>query len=206
MSKIQSGDRVVVTKENLLSTGKAGEVVERYSNQVIVLLDDVNKTYTFNEDSLTKESKVKKETVAPQSLYTNKDITEGDTVMRDSGSEGVISRKYSANGVDYLSVMINSRGTRFKQVWRTEFVTEVIKGIKVLIPNNENPDGMYILWSPESVKPPKVKHYTYGEAKKAQEYMASKYPDQTFCIMKAVSSLRMQKKLEVKWEREEVNY
>ena len=58
--------------------------------------------------------------------------------------------------------------------------------------------GKFILWSPQSNKPPKVIHTTLSKAHEAQKAMAERCPQQEFYIMKAVSKMRMERKVELR--------
>lgn len=48
----------------------------------------------------------------------------------------------------------------------------------------KQPEGPFIVWSPDGETPPKVPHATHGAAHSAAQMMAAKHVGQTFMVMR----------------------
>ncbi len=145
----------------------------------------------FLNFNLEAHKPAKAETVQPASY----DFRERDIVVNRSGQQGKVTKVHRMASGQYLNVELLGEKRPMVQTWRAE-------GIKLLSratspsykeefappqPPSKEETGTFILWSPQSNKPPKVVHTTSGQVYEAQKAMAERYPNQEFLIMKAVS-------------------
>ena len=125
----------------------------------------------------------------------------GDVVRNKGKKEARVIKVHSSQTGQYLNVELLGKRHPQAETWRADGITLVSK--EDTAESSENPRkfketvGKFILWSPQSDNPPKVLHTTLSAAKEAQKTMAERYVNQEFYIMKAVSKVRMERKVEL---------
>lgn len=193
---------VRVTNPNLQSYAKVGVVCGTSYRKTSVKFAN-GSVIEFLNHNLKAHKPAKAETVQPASS----DFREGDIVVNRSGQQAKVTKVHSMASGQYLNVELLGEKRPMVQTWRVE-------GIKLLSratsssykesfappqkPSVKDETGTFILWSPQSNKPPKVVHTTRGQAYEAQKAMSERYPNQEFFIMKAVSKMRMERKVELR--------
>lgn len=133
----------------------------------------------------------------------------GDIVMSKSGQEARVTKVHSSQTGQYLNVELLGARNPQVQTWKAEGIklissssraslcSEIVRpGVTASTTKKEA--GKFILWSPQSNRPPQVIHTTLAAAQVAQKEMAERYVNQEFYIMKAVSKVRMERKVEIR--------
>lgn len=194
---------VRVTNPNLKSYNAVGVVQSSGFTKTVVQLPS-GQVIEFLNHNLERHTPPKSKTV----VETTTDFRVDDLVQNRGGQEAKVIRVHDQPSVQYLNVELLGEKYPQVQTWRAEGVdlvsravsgkcNEITSPVTQQIPKTTEEYGKFILWSPQSNKPPKVIHTTLSQAHEAQKTMAERYPQQEFYIMKAVSKMRMERKVEL---------
>lgn len=187
---------VTVTNPNLKSYGKVGLVINSGFVKTEVQLSN-GFTIAFLNHNLEPYNAPAPEPVQ----HSSTSFRVGDVVRNRSNQEAKVIKVHDSQTGQYLNVELLGDKHPQVQTWRDEGITLVSRAVTT--ESSENPRkfketvGKFILWSPQSSKPPKVIHTTLSAAREAQKSMAERYVHQEFYIMKAVSKVRMERKVEL---------
>ncbi|MEL7423471.1 MAG: hypothetical protein AAFN81_10800 [Bacteroidota bacterium] len=192
---------VRVTNPNLKSYNAVGVVHASGFTKTSVQLPS-GSVIEFLNHNLEYHKPTKAETVSSN----GSSFQVGDVVESRGGNQAKVTRVHSLQSGEYLNVEFIGTGYPQVQTWRAEGIKLISRAEQAVYKESFAPPqqpskeetGTFILWSPQSNKPPKVVHTTRSQAYEAQKAMAERYPNQEFFIMKAVSKMRMERKVELR--------